>query len=150
MSSRDYTKHLVSNTAPTGARVGDEYFDPGSNKLYKTVAINGNVVTNVEVPLNLSITSGPIYTSTLLVKVLAGSILTLPSNGSYNLTSSDGKTNMDVFIDGYKMAKGVDYNEVSTTTISTNIAIPAGSTIEYRILRWMIKLIQTYEALFIF
>jgi hypothetical protein len=135
MSSRDYIRVLVSNTAPNAARVGDEYFDPGSNKLYKTVPINGNSVTNVEIPLNLSITSGPIYTSTLTIKALAGSTLTLPSNGTYNLTSSDGKTNMDVFIDGYKMAKGVDYNEVTTTTISTNIAIPAGSTIEYRVLR---------------
>jgi hypothetical protein len=50
MSSRDYIRHLVSaNTAPNGARVGDEYFDPVANKLYKVLAINGTTVTSTEI-----------------------------------------------------------------------------------------------------
>ena len=48
MSSRDYIKHLVSNTSPTNTRVGDEYYDPVTNKLYKIIAVNGTTVTNVE------------------------------------------------------------------------------------------------------
>jgi hypothetical protein len=49
MSSRDYTKHLVSNTSPTNAKVGDEYYDPITNKLYKKLAVNGTTVRDTEV-----------------------------------------------------------------------------------------------------
>ena len=54
MSSRDYIRNVVSNTSPAGARVGDDYFDPGSNRLYKTLPIGGSVVTDVEL-----LTNGP-------------------------------------------------------------------------------------------
>lgn len=48
MSSRDYTKHLVSSTPPTNTKVGDEYYDPVTNKLYKKLAVDGTTVTNIE------------------------------------------------------------------------------------------------------
>jgi hypothetical protein len=55
MSSRDYIRHVVSaNTLPNDARVGDEYFDPVANKLYKVLAINGTTVTSTEL-----LTTGP-------------------------------------------------------------------------------------------
>jgi len=55
MSSRDYIRHVVTaNTLPNGARVGDEYFDPVANKLYKVLAINGTTVTSTEL-----LTTGP-------------------------------------------------------------------------------------------
>ena len=54
MSSRDYIRVLVSNTSPAGARVGDSYFDPGSNRIYQTLPINGTTVTNTEI-----LTNGP-------------------------------------------------------------------------------------------
>jgi hypothetical protein len=49
MSTRDYTKHLVSSTPPTNTKVGDEYYDPITNKLYKKLAVNGTTVTDVEI-----------------------------------------------------------------------------------------------------
>jgi len=53
MSSRDYIKHVVSaNTSINAQKIGDEVFDPTSNKLYKTLAVNGTTVTNAEVLLN--------------------------------------------------------------------------------------------------
>ena len=52
MSSRDYIRNVVSNTSPAGARVGDDYFDPGSNRLYKTLPINGTTVTDIEILMN--------------------------------------------------------------------------------------------------
>jgi hypothetical protein len=55
MSSRDYIRHVVSaNTSINGQRLGDEVYDPTTNKLYKTVPIGGIQVTNVEVLLNNS------------------------------------------------------------------------------------------------
>jgi hypothetical protein len=49
MSSRNYTKHIVANTAPTDLQIGDEYYDPVSNRLYKRVAYNGTTVQNIEI-----------------------------------------------------------------------------------------------------
>jgi len=132
MASRDYLRHLVSNTAPAGTRAGDEYYDPISNKLYKTLVVNGTTVSQVEVLLTP--TGGTAsYANTLTVKATTNSVLNIPAN--YTLASADGRLNLDVFVDGYKMVKGLDYNERTANTITTLISIPAGSTIEYKILR---------------
>ena len=52
MSSRPYIIHQVSTTQPTGQQLGDEWYDPVTNRLYKQVAQNGNTVTAAEVVLN--------------------------------------------------------------------------------------------------
>ncbi len=44
MAIRDYTKHLVSTSAPTASNLGDEWFNPTTNRLYKQVATNGTTV----------------------------------------------------------------------------------------------------------
>jgi len=55
MSSRDYIRHVVSaNTTINGQRLGDEVYDPTSNRLFKTLPVGGTQVTNVEVLLNNS------------------------------------------------------------------------------------------------
>ena len=61
MSSRNYTKHIVANTAPTDLQIGDEYYDPVSNRLYKRVAYDGTTVQNIEITTGGTIvpTSGP-------------------------------------------------------------------------------------------
>ena len=41
MATRDYGLHQVTATAPLGGKVGDEYYNPTTNKLYKYVALNG-------------------------------------------------------------------------------------------------------------
>jgi hypothetical protein len=135
MSSRDYIRHLVSaNTAPNGARVGDEYFDPTTNKLFKVLAVGGNNVTSIEVLT--SPTGGiPTFAVILTQRALFGTILTIPSPGVYTLDSSDGRQNLDVFVDGYKFVRDIEYAETTSNSITTLVAIPAGSTIEYRILR---------------
>ena len=54
MSSRDYTRHTISSTQPTRYQVGDEYYDPATNLLYKCVAVNGTAVSFVQLPLLLN------------------------------------------------------------------------------------------------
>ena len=62
MSSRDYIRHVVSaNTSINGQRLGDEVYDPTSNRLFKTLPIGGTQVTNAEVLLN-----GPALATTTL------------------------------------------------------------------------------------
>ena len=80
MSSRDYIRVLVSNTSPAGARVGDEYFDPGSNRLYQTLPINGTTVTNTEI-----LTNGPALSST---SINVGGVRIV----NYTLTSNTNNT----------------------------------------------------------
>jgi len=41
VATRDYGLHQVTSTAPLGGKVGDEYYNPTTNKLYKYVALNG-------------------------------------------------------------------------------------------------------------
>ena len=54
MSSRDYIRNVVSaNTSINGQKVGDEVYDPTSNRLFKTVPIGGTQVTNAEVLLKI-------------------------------------------------------------------------------------------------
>ena len=52
MASRDYTRHTVSSTAPAIARVGDEYYNPTTNTLYKSVAYNGTTVQWEAIPMS--------------------------------------------------------------------------------------------------
>ena len=41
MATRDYGVHQVTSTAISSGKVGDEYYNPTTNKLYKYVAHNG-------------------------------------------------------------------------------------------------------------
>lgn len=41
MATRDYGIHQVTSTAISSGKVGDEYYNPTTNKLYKYVAHNG-------------------------------------------------------------------------------------------------------------
>lgn len=67
MSSREYTKHTVTLTAPAGSRVGDEYFDITTNKLYKILAIDGVTLTAREIVLAAANSSGAIVTNSTLI-----------------------------------------------------------------------------------
>ena len=49
MISRPYIIHQVSTTQPTGQQLGDEWYNPTTNQLTKTLAVNGNVVTATQV-----------------------------------------------------------------------------------------------------
>ena len=48
MASRDFLKHVVSTSEPVGSALGDEYYSPSSNKLYKQLAVSGTSVQWVE------------------------------------------------------------------------------------------------------
>jgi hypothetical protein len=60
MSSRDYLKHVVSTSEPTNSALGDEYYNPSSNKLLKRLAVNGTSVNFVPILLNPSPDSTPV------------------------------------------------------------------------------------------
>lgn len=57
MASRDYLKHVVSTSETVGSALGDEYYSPASNKLYKQLAVNGTSVRWVEQQQALTVQS---------------------------------------------------------------------------------------------
>ena len=112
MSSRDYTKHLVSSTPPTNTKVGDEYYDPVNNKLYKKLAVNGTTVRDVE-------------------------LLTVSASGDVSgisITSQQGMfLNSSAITQSYTIPLGYNAMSAGTITINNNVTvtIPNGS-------RWVI------------
>lgn len=50
MSNKVFNTHTVSSTQPPNGKVGDEWFDPDDNSLYKLFAINGTTVQWTKIP----------------------------------------------------------------------------------------------------
>ena len=65
MSSRDYLKHTVSTTQPPRhGNLGDEWYNPTTNKLYKLAATSGTAVQWLEILSQTTATSTTSTTST--------------------------------------------------------------------------------------
>jgi hypothetical protein len=45
MANRDYTKHLVSANEPSSSNLGDEWYNPSTNELYKRLVKDGTEVS---------------------------------------------------------------------------------------------------------
>jgi hypothetical protein len=50
MSTRDNIRHIVSTSAPSTGNLGDEWFNPSSNRFFKRIATSGTNVTWAEQP----------------------------------------------------------------------------------------------------
>jgi hypothetical protein len=123
MSSRDYTKVLVSNTSPAGARVGDEYFDPGSNRLYKNVPLNGTNVTDIEL-----LTNGPALAATTVniskVNIVSTTTTTSSNNGSLVVSGGAGIT------DSLYVGNRIGFSNTSNISVAYQVYNPATQTID--------------------
>jgi hypothetical protein len=85
MSSRDYLKHLVSTSEPPSSSLGDEWYNPAANALYKRLAVNGTSVVWQQVPANNVVTA----TSTTATP----SALTIQNKtGAYTVIAGDSGT----------------------------------------------------------
>ena len=84
MASRDFLKHTVSSSEPSNSAVGDEWYEPISNKLYKKVVVNGKFVQYKEVSLtNIISDTAPISPS-------PGTLWWDSSNGQLKIFYADG------------------------------------------------------------
>jgi hypothetical protein len=111
MASRDYTKHFVSKSAPPSSTLGDEWFNPSTNTLYKRVATNGTVATwlaaaRTDIP-NSNIV-GTTDSQTLINKRITSRVSDPVTGGNYTLNSN----NLDTII--------------VTPTLATNISVDLG------------------------
>jgi hypothetical protein len=139
MSSRVAIQQFTSVTEPVGVQLGDEWYNPSTGSLKKRVALSSGVgwidLVSGSGISGTSSTSGSrgatIVTTVLTAKALSNTAISLPSSQTY--TTSDTRQYLDVYVDGYKLVRGVDYAESGISTITPLISIPVGSTIEYRI-----------------
>jgi hypothetical protein len=84
--------HIVSNTQPPYGALGDEWFNPSTNKLFKLVALGGTNVSWQDGGNIISGTSGGTASATpasVLAALSAGQAIILAANGqiSANITS---------------------------------------------------------------
>ena len=75
MASRDFLRHIVSTTEPTASTLGDEWFNPTTNRLYKRVVNNGTNVVWREVPQPTTTTTTVTSSSVTTGKTIAMAIV---------------------------------------------------------------------------
>ena len=80
MSSRPWIINQTNTTQPTGQQLGDEWYNPTTNRLFKQVAVNGTSVTTTEVLLGGG-------------NVVVGNILNSGGNGVGNIGNSTNTFN---------------------------------------------------------
>lgn len=79
--------------------------------------------------VNLTTGSGAYETATtLLVDLLTGSAFTLPGGQTYAL----GQNELQVWVDGVRMNRTIDYSETSTTTITFTKDLKADQIVTVR------------------
>jgi hypothetical protein len=127
MASRDYTKHFVSNSAPSSSSLGDEWFNPSANTLYKRVANNGTAVVWVEVLLE---TNGVNLNrvQTLTNKTLTAPVLTTPSMTTPVLTGTREVKNVLAASDIDLSAGNYFTKTITAGTVFTLSNVPSAGT----------------------
>lgn len=136
MSSRNSLKHTVSTTAPpTNGTLGDEWYNPASNKLYKLVANSGiqvswyevgssSALTTTTVPegTNLYFTNARVYSALTAVvgnvnvngNVIANAFATSNASAAGLITSV---ANIDIITNGGVNLAG---NLIATGNVTAN------------------------------
>jgi hypothetical protein len=96
-----------------------------SGNISASGTIIGNLVPQVPKVEMLSVTS-----STLI----ENKVMTLPNSLTY-ITSSGGYEYLEIFADGIRLNRTIDYTEVDTSSVRYLISIPSQSVITYKSLR---------------
>jgi len=99
MSSRLTLKHTVSTVAPATAQVGDEWFNPSTNVLYKATVVSGTTVSWNIIPVAISgnINLGPV-TSVKITGGSNGQAVTTDGNGNLSFNNNYGTLHPFIFL----------------------------------------------------
>ena len=123
MSSRDYIRSVVSaNTSINGQRLGDEVYDPITNRLFKTLPIGGTQVTNAEVLLN-----GPALANTSISvgRINLSTYTTSNSTNTGTLTVNGGVGVSESLYVGSRL--GFSASVANATSVAYQVYNPLGS-----------------------
>ena len=136
MSTRSNIKQTVSITQPPGGTIGDEWFNPSNNALYKLLAVNGTSVTWKEIPTltNSQLTSSNITANNVSVTgtiSVNGSTL-VDSNGNIKFDNVKTPTSQDrgLFWTAYDKEAAGDYSDTAYIKHTINTGGFSGSVLE--------------------
>lgn len=140
MATRDFLKHTVSATEPSGSTIGDEWYNPSTGILSKRLAVNG---TNVEfVPLQGSLTvqaSGTTVTSnTSILNFPGASIEHNAVSGITTITSSaiPGGSNTNIQFNnsgGFAGSNNLTWNNATNTlTVTGTVLVGSSSVVDWK------------------
>jgi len=86
VATRNFLKHTVSSSEPTGSALGDEWYNPTNNRIYKRLAVNGSNVEFREIPSALIVESNGITLSQSTNTInFIGYTLTVDGDGTLNV-----------------------------------------------------------------
>ena len=115
--------HVVSNTQPPlGGALGDEWFNPTTNKLYKLVAVNGTSVSWQDTGLSAS-------QSSVLSTITAGQNISISANGVISSTITAGQY-VNIAANGQINANITAGQNITISNVGVISGLGAGSTIE--------------------
>jgi len=107
-------------------------YNYGSGAITGTATKTLQVDSNGNVIENSNITFAPkVEYQTVSSNIAANATFTLPNSLSYTV-SSGGYEYLEVFLDGIRLNRGIDFQEISTTSIKVLMSIPATSVITYK------------------
>jgi len=117
--------HIVSTTQPTGLNLGDEWYNPTTNTLYKNLLVNGTTTLVNQLPASANSTSNismPTGTGAAAVQGLSTNI------ASGNVTPSTSGTSIDFTgIPSWVKRITIVFNGVSENSASQNLIIQIGN-----------------------
>ena len=90
------------------------------------VDTNGNVVES-----NIVKFAPKVEYSALAADLAENAVVTLPNSLTYTI-SSGGYEYLEIFLDGIRLNRTIDFEEVTTTTIRVLMNIPQGSVLTYK------------------
>ena len=121
------TQHLTLND--TGQAILHQYGSgTHTGTAVKTLQVDssGNIIEG-----SISNFAPKVEYQTVSSNIATNATFTLPNSLSYTI-SSGGYEYLEVFLDGMRLNRGIDFEEISTTSIKTLMSIPAGSVITYK------------------
>ena len=126
MTTRQSIAHTVSTTQPPGGGIGDEWYDPTTNKLYKNISYSATSPQWIEMFTTTATTA-----SANLGNVTVSGNLTVGSGGSLNVTNLSQTINMVMAgaitppVTG--SARYYPTRTITITTINANLGVaPSG------------------------
>ena len=129
MTTRQNIVHTVSTTQPVSGSIGDEWFDPTTNKLYKNISVNATSPQWVEFFSTLTTTS-PANFGNLTVN----GALTVGAGGSLNVSNFVQTINLSIpgTVSGPLVGSARFYpsRAVNLTAVNANLgSAPSGNFI---------------------
>jgi hypothetical protein len=135
MASRDFLKHVVSTSEPVGSTLGDEYYNPSSNQVFKRLAVNGTSVQWVELQPGISVqaNSTTVSTATRIVNFAGAGVSTTALGSTVTVTVAGSGASTPITISNKTSAYTVIASDSGTiincTSGTFTVALTAAATL---------------------